>query len=155
MANKPCNHNHVGTELIAVGPYTVHATGMKYIRRGLVDLEQFDVFVPLDHQFRYDGDRKVVPLIIQDFQPPGPEAVGILEEQVVPELEAGKRVVVLCTASHGRTGTVLAGMIALLEPETDDPIAAVRERHCEESIETSEQAAWVRGLHQQVLAGSR
>jgi protein-tyrosine phosphatase len=145
----------VGTESIKVGPYQVYATGMKYINLGLVDLEQFDVLVPLDHEFRYSGDRKVVPLIIRDFQPPGPEAAGILEEQVIPELEAGKKVLIFCTASHGRTGTVLAGLIALLEPETDGPVAAVRERHCGKSVETRGQAKWVYTLHQQVLAGSR
>jgi hypothetical protein len=31
-------------------------------------------------------------------------------------------------------------MIAVLEPNTEDPIAAIRERHCKEAIETLEQA---------------
>jgi protein-tyrosine phosphatase len=91
-------------------------------------------------------------LIIADFQPPGPEAVGILKDQVIPAIKAGKKVLFFCTASHGRTGTIIAGLIALLEPETDDPIAAVRERHCENSVETAEQARWVRNLHDQALA---
>jgi protein-tyrosine phosphatase len=149
---KDCTNDHVGAEPIKVGPYQVYATGMNYINRGLVDLSQFDVLVPLDHKFREDGTGTVIPLIIADFQPPGPEAVGILKDQVIPALKAGKKVLFFCTASHGRTGTIIAGLIALLEPETDDPIAAVRERHCENSVETAEQARWVRNLHDQALA---
>jgi protein-tyrosine phosphatase len=98
------------------------------------------------------GAEPVIPLIIADFQPPGPEAVGILKDQVIPALKAGKKVLFFCTASHGRTGTIIAGLIALLEPETDDPIAAVRERHCVEAVETAEQVRWVRNLHDQALA---
>jgi protein-tyrosine phosphatase len=60
--------------------------------------------------------------------------------------------VIFCTASHGRTGTVIAGLIAMLEPETDDPIEAVRKRHCGQAVETREQALWVRNLHEQELA---
>jgi hypothetical protein len=155
---KPCDRNHVGAVPIQVGPYQVYATGMSYINRGLVDLSQFDVLVPLDHKFvgiyKDTGEQEVIwEAVIPDFQPPGPGfAFRILMGQVIPALEAGKKVLFFCTASHGRTGTALAGLIALLEPETDDPIAAVRERHCVEAVETAEQARWVRNLHDQALA---
>jgi protein-tyrosine phosphatase len=58
-------------------------------------------------------------------------------------------VLIFCLGSHGRTGTVIAGLIAMLEPEVDDPIEAVRKRHCGKSVETREQAEWVRNLHHQ------
>jgi protein-tyrosine phosphatase len=154
---KDCTNNHVGVEPIEVGPYKVYATGMKYIDRGLVDLRQFDVLVPLDYKFagvyQDTGQHEVIwEAVIPDFQPPGPGFAELLREQVIPALEAGKKVLFFCTASHGRTGTALAGLIALLEPETDDPIVAVRERHCVRAVETGRQAEWVYNLQEQALA---
>jgi protein-tyrosine phosphatase len=149
---KPCSKNHVGAEPIKVGPYEVYAGGLSYLRNPSQQFEQFDVLVPLEGRFIDYGYREVVWALIPDFHPPGPEIINILKDEVIPAIKADKKVLVFCTASHGRTGTVLAGLIALLEPETDDPIAAVRKRHCECSVETVEQAAWVRSLHQQVVA---
>jgi protein-tyrosine phosphatase len=143
--SKKCDHR--GLVPIRVGPYEVYAGGMLYS----MEYENFDVLVPLDRQFRYDGERTVLPAIIPDYHPPGPEIAGFLRDQLIPELEAGKRVVVFCLGSHGRTGTVIAGLIALLEPETD-PITAVRERHCGKAVETREQAQWVRDLHVRELS---
>jgi protein-tyrosine phosphatase len=108
--------------------------------------------VPLDHQYRYNGNREVIMAIIPDYHPPGPDFAGILRDRVIPALEAGKRVLIFCLGSHGRTGTAIAGLIAMLEPEVDDPIEAVRKRHCGKSVETPEQALWVRALHSKVLA---
>jgi hypothetical protein len=156
MANKPCRHNHVGAEPIKVGPYKIYATGMNYIWRGLVDLTQFNVLVPLDHNFQPEPGATTPEVFIgfiPDFQPPAPDfAELVLRRRVIPALEAGKKLIVFCTASHGRTGTFIAGLIALLEPETDDPIMAARERHCEKSVETLDQAHWVRDLHARALA---
>jgi protein-tyrosine phosphatase len=136
---------HDGLEPIKVGPYEVFASGLLHHP----DFENFDVLVPLDHQFCYNGNREVIMAIIPDYHPPGPDFAGILSERVIPELEAGKRVLIFCLGSHGRTGTVIAGLIAMLEPEVDDPIEAVRKRHCGKSVETREQAEWVRNLHHQ------
>jgi protein-tyrosine phosphatase len=148
--------SHLGDVPIKVGPYEVFATGMKYIWRGALDLLQFDVLVPLDNKFGDDEASDEQEVIwggeIPDFAAPGEGYVDFLSEKVIPELEAGKRVVIFCTASHGRTGTVIAGLIAMLEPETDDPIEAVRKRHCGQAVETREQAIWVRDLHQRTLA---
>jgi protein-tyrosine phosphatase len=112
--------------------------------------------VPLDNKFTedeaYDEQEVIWGGEIRDFAPPGEGYVDFLKEKVIPELESGMRVLIFCTASHGRTGTVIAGLIAMLEPETDDPIEAVRKRHCGKSVETPEQALWVRALHSKVLA---
>jgi protein-tyrosine phosphatase len=152
---KPCSRNHVGAEPIQVGPYQVYATGMQYLWRGLVDVSQFDILMPLEHTFsdyyiEESGQEVWWEAAIADYQPPGPHFVDLMQ-RLVDALKAGKKVLIFCTASHGRTGTVLAGLIALLEPETEDPIAAVRERHCEMSVETPDQAAWVRALRKQAL----
>jgi protein-tyrosine phosphatase len=139
---------HDGLEPIKAGPYEVFASGLLHHP----DFENFDVLVPLDHQYRYNGNREVIMAIIPDYHPPGPDFAGILRDRVIPALEAGKRVLIFCLGSHGRTGTAIAGLIAMLEPEVDDPIEAVRKRHCGKSVETPEQALWVRALHSKVLA---
>jgi protein-tyrosine phosphatase len=146
---KKCDHR--GLKPIRVGPYEVYAGGMLYN----MDYGRFDVLVSLDHQFHFRGGQLLLPLLIPDFQPPGPDSASFLREQVIPALEAGKKVLIFCLGSHGRTGTIIAGLIALLEPETEDPIAAVRERHCEKAVETRAQAAWVRELRMQVSAAGR
>jgi hypothetical protein len=148
---KPCSDDHCGLVPIRVGSYTVYAGGLKYLRNPSQQFEQFDVLVPLEGRFIDYGYREVVWALIPDFQPPGPEIIHILKNEVIPAIKDGKKVLIFCTASHGRTGTILAGLIALLEPETDDPIKAVRERHCERAVEKPEQARWVRDLHEQVL----
>jgi hypothetical protein len=49
---------------------------------------------------------------------------------------------IFCDGGHGRTGTVLASLIALMESsaKTPDPIAAVRARYCDQAVETLDQA---------------
>jgi protein-tyrosine phosphatase len=56
-------------------------------------------------------------------------------------------------AGHGRTGTFLASLIALLEDDhtTPDPIAAVRERHCEQAVESVAQGEAIFALRGQPL----
>lgn len=49
-------------------------------------------------------------------------------------------ILVYCDGGCGRTGTLLASLIARAEPETEDPLAAVRERFREDAVETLDQA---------------
>jgi protein-tyrosine phosphatase len=65
-----------------------------------------------------------------------------LQSVIDNELKRGKKILAFCVGSHGRTGTFLASLIALLESseEAPDPIAAVRERHCRKAVETGDQA---------------
>lgn len=49
-----------------------------------------------------------------------------------------------CTGGHGRTGTLGASLIALLEPSISNPIQAIRNRYCHEAVETLGQ---VKGIY--------
>jgi hypothetical protein len=71
---------------------------------------------------------------------------AFLRQQVIPLLETGKKVLAYCVGSHGRTGTFLASLIALLEPDINDPIAAARERHCHHAVESLAQATAIFAL---------
>ncbi len=74
-----------------------------------------------------------------------------LQEQVIPLLASGKTVLGFCIGSHGRTGTLVASLIALLEPDVADPVAEARRRHCHHAVETRAQAAGIFALRGQDL----
>lgn len=61
-------------------------------------------------------------------------------DDVVTEIKAGKKILAYCVGGHGRTGTFGASLISVLEPDTPDPIDAMRERHCYKAVETLRQA---------------
>lgn len=159
--HKKCSHR--GQE-VKVGPYTILLGGTMHFEAG--DADKADVLLPLtetglefgsSHQIVASDDlpadlrRRMPPLTAGktysvlagttvDFQPPPAGWEEFLREQVIPLLASGKRVLGFCAGSHGRTGTLLASLIALLEPEVEDPIAEARARHCSHAVETPEQA---------------
>lgn len=144
--------SHRGEE-VQVGPYTIMAGGVQYLRSE--DLNRADLLVSLTNEVRplEFGKRYEV------LAGPLPDYGGVptywkeFLEVVIEELKRGKKILAFCFASHGRTGTFLASLIALLESaqETPDPIAAVRERHCERAVESLEQAEAIFALRGQIL----
>jgi hypothetical protein len=146
---------------VPVGPYTVLAGGTRYLESS--DLDKAEVLIPLtgcqelNFGQLYELTAEQQPSGITAFAPGKsyqvlvgklPDFGGVpdnweafLRQQVIPLLASGATVMGFCFASQGRTGTFLASLIAILEPETDDPIAAVRQRHCEHAVETAAQAA--------------
>lgn len=55
----------------------------------------------------------------------------------------GKGVLACCQGGHGRTGTVLAVLAGLTGATTSDPVKFVRERYCEEAVESVKQIKYV------------
>lgn len=154
-APRPRLCDHSGLTPVAVGPYNVLAGGTMYDSF----FEWFDypgevVLVPLTDrgvpEDLYEG-HIVVPLHLKDFGGVPSNWRELLEEQIVPRLGDDLPLLAFCAGSHGRTGTFLASLIALLETpeETPDPIAAVRERHCHEAVETRAQAEAIFALRGQ------
>jgi len=145
---------------VRVGPYTVLAGGTRYLESS--DLDKADVLIPLtgceelNFGQLYELTAEQQPTGITVFAPGKthkvlvgklPDFGGVpdnweafLRELVIPLLASGATLMGFCFASQGRTGTFLGSLIAILEPETDDPIAAVRQRHCEHAVETVAQA---------------
>ncbi len=148
LATPPCNHTG---QPVAVGQFTILAGGTRYLQPQ--DLAKADFIVPLEPRIPAAIGQRVSILACpwQDFGPPPPGFEHFLRNTVIPELEAGKKILVYCIGSHGRTGTFLASLVALLEPETLDPIAAVRTRHCHHAVETRQQAEFVFTLRGQKL----
>lgn len=145
---------------VHVGPYTVLAGGTRYLESA--DLDKADVLIPLtgcqDLNFGqlYQLTAAQQPSGITAFTPGKTYQVlvgklpdfggtpdnweAFLRQQVIPLLASGATLLGFCFASQGRTGTWLASLIAILEPDVEDPIAAVRERHCEHAVESVAQA---------------
>ncbi len=145
---------------VQVGPYIVLAGGTRYLESS--DLDKADVLVPLTGCKELNFGE--LYLLTAEEQPSGitslspgkthkvlvgklPDFGGVpdnweafLRDLVIPLLASGATLLGFCFASQGRTGTFLASLIAMLEPEVDDPIAAVRERHCEHAVESVAQA---------------
>lgn len=140
------HQDHRG-EVVKVGGLEVFLGGAQYFPP--MDLSGYDVVVP----FLEDGHR-MLPKILEPVMAepitvlhyPIPDFQGVPEDWkaflglVTSHLHAKRRVVAFCMGGHGRTGTFLASLIALLEPKVRDPIAAARKRYCERAVETKKQA---------------
>ena len=145
---------HLGEE-VAIGPYTVWAGG---INLGIECLEKVDVLVTLtEHPARlYTRDRfpaiQMHPLVLPDFGGV-PRNWAERVQKIAHMLEDSKCVAFHCYGGFGRTGTILASLVALLESveETPDAIAAVRKRYCQDAVETDRQATAVFALRGQQL----
>jgi protein-tyrosine phosphatase len=125
-----------------VGDYTILVGGTQYLRPE--DFRQADLLVPLTDRagpLEFGQRYQVLAGCLQDYGGV-PEYWREFLGQVIEELKSGKRILAFCVGSHGRTGTFLASLVALLESEeeTPDPIAAARERHCHHAVETRAQA---------------
>ncbi|MCC7531904.1 MAG: hypothetical protein IT342_25605 [Candidatus Melainabacteria bacterium] len=147
---------------VRVGPYLnqVLAGGVLYLKTS--DLDRCDLLVPLtgceqlDFRGLYFLDSAFQPSGITQFKPGRkyavlcaklPECGGmpvdwedLLRSEILPRLAAGVKMMPFCLTGEGRTGTFLASLAALLEPDVDDPIQAVRERYCVHAVETVRQA---------------
>ncbi|MBI1973030.1 hypothetical protein HYS50_03420 [Candidatus Woesearchaeota archaeon] len=88
-------------------------------------------------------DMGIIPL--EDYN----RLLGFLERL----LRAKKRLAIGCLGGHGRTGTILAGLIQRIEKRTAaDAIKTLRERYCKSAVETVAQEGLVTG--QEVSRGS-
>lgn len=142
---------HTGERAVRAGPYELYASGTMYdmcIAPGTVLV----ALTAPSKTMHYD-DGSYIWLLLEDFGGVPDDWALRLEEAVIPELASGQRLLAFCAGSHGRTGTFLASLIALLESpeETPDPIAAVRARHCKEAVETLAQAEAIFALRNQDL----
>ncbi len=161
------HEDHHGNEAIIVGGLEIYLGGTMYLTRD--DLTRFDLLIPLVELNRPAGQRTMLraadvklkkalgddeycmmPLPMKDFGGVPDNWRDLLEGSVIPALRecnaAGKKVLAFCAGSHGRTGTLLASLIALLEPAIDDPIARARELHCAHCVETKKQALGIFAL---------
>ncbi len=144
---------------VKVGDFKVLAGGTMYMKP--TDLDGVDSLVCLREEIppefeswlNLDEKHGIIHFPLPDYGGVPDNWEEFLREQIIPLLESGKKVLAFCAGSHGRTGTFLGSLIAILEtPEkTPDPIAAVRQRHCMYAVETWAQAKVIFDLRRQEL----
>ncbi len=67
-----------------------------------------------------------------------------LAKDVRAVLNAGTDVTIACTGGHGRSGTIAAVLLQLLDPVKDEhPVTRLRRLHCANAVETAEQVRYV------------
>ncbi|MFL6139396.1 MAG: hypothetical protein ACJ74O_16555 [Frankiaceae bacterium] len=148
MSAPVARYSHRGAA-VRIGDHEVLAAGLLHLRAE--DLDGVDLVIALvqpheDHRGLLEGRGNVHWASIPDFTAPEPAWLRAQAGVVMAALRQGRRVLVLCLGGHGRTGTFLASLIALAEPGTADPVAALRDRHCVHAVETEEQRAAVLAL---------
>lgn len=139
-----CSHKG---DPVQIGEHVIYAAGAVSLEEE--DLAQYDHIVSLlghGPPFLRGVMKKTVVFKWPDFQPPPPGFENFLRETVIPALRDRKRILVFCMGGHGRTGTFLAGLLALMEPEVADPVAEVRKRYCLRAVETKEQEAAIAAM---------
>lgn len=68
----------------------------------------------------------------------------ILTTDIAAQMKDGALVEIACLGGHGRTGTLLAALLANIEGRgATEAILAVRQRYCEHAIETPAQIALI------------
>jgi protein-tyrosine phosphatase len=97
-----------------------------------------DIYVGLDASFRKTSDKDIAFVIPDGGAPADVDAFKALVAWVSDQLDLGRKVHVGCIAGHGRTGIVLAALVAH-RGVSDDPIPFIRQRYCRAAVETRTQ----------------
>ncbi len=145
------DHNHRKV-LVRVGDYEIFVGGSAFIEPG--DLEDVDIIIPIDGSaplpMIFGSSYEVLCGYVDRAEDVKNKWVDFINKVIV-ELQKGKKMFVYCFAGHGRTGTLLASLSAILETEeaTPDPILAVRQRYCPKAVETNRQAELIFALRGQ------
>ncbi len=89
------------------------------------------------------NDGTAFQFLIPDMNvPANPKSFKAMIEFLAKSVVKDEVVFIGCIGGHGRTGMVLAALVAYLTDE-EKPIAYVRERYCESAVETQSQVDWL------------
>lgn len=131
---------HDAVKPIMIGGYPVHLGRRPDLTATLV--ARMDIICPLNGQMPPVPFGSVVSTVSCELADYGgvPKGFPKFIENIANKIVGGKLVLAYCTGGHGRTGTFGAALIAVMEPNIQDPIAEIRKRHCKEAVETLKQA---------------
>lgn len=139
IPQKECTHG--GMTPVKVGSTEcLYLTGTRHVEVG-DPLPEVDYIVALDNSLLRNTRntwQTIFNISMQDMGGVSDAAMSAVP-MIAKLLLSGKRVLMYCVGSHGRTGTMLAMLIAHMEPDVEDPVAEARSRHCERAVETYRQ----------------
>lgn len=148
---KNCKHDAI--QPVMIGGYPVHlGAGRDIAGKEVLDVVDYVVtlsgYIPQNTFFG-----QCIQLIDATLQDHGgvPENWSGFITNMVEVIKSGKKIVAYCIGSHGRTGCFAASLIAVMEPEVEDPIAEIRKRHCKHAVESLAQAEAIFALKGQEL----
>ena len=145
---------------VHIGGYTVWASGLWDKPEGLklVDAVKPDAGFYLDSSWGSRFGHFAGSGVNAPVQPPWPFLVvnwpdmsvlpdyeyAALVAAIIVRIKAGETVEIACLGGHGRTGSVLAPLVAHLEGRTaGDAITSLRARYCDKAVESASQVAAV------------
>ncbi|MCA9367694.1 hypothetical protein KC887_05560 [Candidatus Kaiserbacteria bacterium] len=138
---------------VKIGGFDLFAAGAMVLQQSDIERIAPDVVVDLaahkrfNHNLHFSNRTLVITKHLQDFGGVSADWSEFVEN-IAGHLRAGQKVLCFCRGGHGRTGCLLSSLTALLEPDVEDPIAAVRQRYCSHAVETVAQADAVFRLRQ-------
>lgn len=110
-----------------------------------------DLYIALEQHGRspkFDPARATLPCAVTFYVPnmgvpQDPKAFRMLVDTVVEVLAGGGSVHIGCIGGHGRTGMMIAAVVATIGGITDDPITWVRTNYCGKAIESAAQEKYL------------
>lgn len=138
VSSKGCSHN--AKEPVMIGGFPVWLAA-----HAALDWEttkEMDLILPLNGSKPRAPFGAFLPMLSVELQDYGgvPSNWAEFIKMIAEYIKTNKKIVAYCVGSHGRTGCFAASLIALMEPEIEDPIAEIRKRHCHHAVESEKQA---------------
>lgn len=109
-------------------------------------IDDADIYVGLDYSMKDHEQRlpwvegHAIHYRITDMKAPdNPAEFKQLIEWLAARIESGDKVHIGCIGGHGRTGTVLAALVAVMQSDEPDPVEYVRSNYCKKAVESQVQ----------------
>jgi len=141
-----CQHRQGGeVKPVKIGKHTIWAGGGMYIQPE--ELERFDCQIDLRAE-KAGGvsfgtiTGPVLHLPIKDYNIVADTdwtTWSIALNRTYQMMFDQNKVIVYCAGGHGRTGLFLASLLALTEPNCEEPVEEIRKRYCYHAVETPAQ----------------
>lgn len=131
---KRCHHSHPPLKIgggVIYGGACAEPCGKADYNILLDGFEKGDELPPWEGRF-------IVRFPIRDGDVPSTDKLKKLVDWIGEELAKGKKFHIGCFAGHGRTGTVLAAIVAKVDGEKD-AIRWLRENYCKKAVESKKQ----------------